>query len=66
MQEEGRQQRKDEEELAERKRKREADEKWDKGREDRIGSWRDFKQGVKNGVETGGDKKKKKKIKVLG
>ncbi|KAI9728130.1 MAG: hypothetical protein M1828_004591 [Chrysothrix sp. TS-e1954] len=67
MQEEGRQQRKDDEELAERKRKREEEEKWDKGREGRIDKWRDFKvPGLKNGGDGTGDKKKKKKLKVLG
>lgn len=65
MQEEGRAQRKEDEELQERKRKREADQKWEESREQRIGSWRDFqKKTTGNGVD--GEKKKKKKMKVLG
>ncbi|KAF1915261.1 hypothetical protein BDU57DRAFT_450713 [Ampelomyces quisqualis] len=64
MREEGRQQRKDDEEAAERKRKRDHDDAWDKSREQRIGSWRDFTQGKK--PETEGGKKKKKKVKALG
>jgi DnaJ family protein C protein 8 len=64
MREEGRQQKKDDEEAAERKRKREHDDAWDKSREQRIGSWRDFQQGKK--PEPEGAKKKKKKVKALG
>ncbi|KAF2667615.1 hypothetical protein BT63DRAFT_426469 [Microthyrium microscopicum] len=62
MQEEGREQRKVDEEIEERKRKREHEVKWEATREQRIGSWRDFQKGK------GGDegKKKKKKLKVLG
>lgn len=65
MREEGRQQKKDDEEAAERKRKRDHDDAWDKSREQRIGSWRDFTQGKKPEPE-GGQKKKKKKVKALG
>jgi DnaJ family protein C protein 8 len=64
MREEGRQQTKDDEEAAERKRKREHDDAWEKTRESRIGSWRDFQQGKK--PEPEGGKKKKKKVKALG
>jgi DnaJ family protein C protein 8 len=64
MREEGRQQKKEEEEAAERKRKREHDDAWEKSREQRIGSWRDFQQGKK--PEPEGGKKKKKKVKALG
>lgn len=75
MQEEGRQQRKEDEEVEARKRKREHESKWEETREVRIGSWRDFQKakGVSVGVPgvssaTTGDneKKKKKKLKVLG
>jgi DnaJ family protein C protein 8 len=62
MQDEGRQQKKEEEELDERKRKREHEQKWEATREQRIGSWRDFQKG--KAVET--EKKKKKKLKVIG
>jgi len=61
MQEEGRQQRKEEAEAAERKRKREHEQDWEKSREQRIGSWREFS---KKGAGEGG--KKKKKMKTLG
>jgi DnaJ family protein C protein 8 len=64
MREEGRQQKKEDEEAAERKRKREHDDAWEKTREQRIGSWRDFSQGKKSEPE--GGKKKKKKVKALG
>ncbi|KAH7414502.1 hypothetical protein DE146DRAFT_600991 [Phaeosphaeria sp. MPI-PUGE-AT-0046c] len=64
MREEGRQQKKEDEELAERKRKRAHDDAWEKSREQRIGSWRDFTQGKK--PEPEGAKKKKKKVKALG
>ena len=68
MQEEGREQRKLDEEIEERKRKRDHDQAWEQTREGRIGSWRDFQQGVKAGVGKEGDAgvKKKKKMKVLG
>lgn len=61
MKEEGRQQRKDDEEIAERKRKREHEQKWEASRDGRIETWRDFQKGVK----TGGTKKKQK-MKTLG
>lgn len=63
LQEEGREQRKEEEELEARKRKRDNDKKWEDTREERIGSWRDFQKGRK---PSGDEKKKKKKMKVLG
>jgi DnaJ family protein C protein 8 len=59
MQEEGREQKKADEELEVRKRKREHEQDWEATREERIGSWRDFQKG-------GADKKKKKKPKPLG
>ncbi|KAK0808032.1 DnaJ sub C member 8 [Friedmanniomyces endolithicus] len=62
MQEEGRERRKEEAEVTERKRKRDAEVEWEKTREGRIGSWREFS---KKGVAAGGDKKKKK-MKTLG
>jgi len=62
LQEEGKQRQKEEEEIAERKRKREHAVKWEDTRDERIGSWRDFKK--EKAVE--GEKKKKKKMKVLG
>jgi len=58
MQEEGREQKKADEELHARKRKREHEQDWEKTRDQRIGSWRDFQKG--------GEKKKKKKAKPLG
>ena len=68
MQEEGREQRKADEEIEERKRKRDHEQAWEQTREGRIGSWRDFQQGVKTGGAKEGDAgtKKKKKMKVLG
>ncbi|KAL8682185.1 MAG: hypothetical protein Q9186_001722 [Xanthomendoza sp. 1 TL-2023] len=67
LQEEGREQRKQDEEVAERKRRREHEVKWEESREDRIGSWRDFKKGgVNAGKGEGEGKQKKKKLKVLG
>ena len=66
MQEEGREQRKQDEEIAERKRRREHEVEWEKTREGRIDSWRDFQHG-KGKAQTGGEQKKKKqKLKVLG
>ena len=68
LREQGREQRKVEEEMEDRKRKRENDQKWEETREQRIGSWRDFQKGLKAGGQangTGGEKKKKK-MKVLG
>ena len=68
MQEEGREQRKADEEIEARKRKRDHEVAWEQSRESRIGSWRDFKGGkaLGAGVEGKGDGKKKKKLKVLG
>lgn len=77
MQEEGREKRKEEEELDTRKRKREQEQRWEESREERISSWRDFagkakvKEAPTNGEAVGklagaGEKKKKKKLKVLG
>lgn len=64
MQEEGREQRKVDTELEERKRKRQHDQDWEATRDQRINSWRSFKQG-----KSGGDsekKTKKKKLKPIG
>lgn len=61
MQEEGRQQRKDEEEIADRKRKRDYEQKWEASRDGRIDSWRDFQKADKTST-----KKKKPKIASLG
>lgn len=68
LREEGRQQRKEDEEIAERKRKREAEQKWEDSRDTRISSWRDFQKVGKSGptVEGGAGPKKKKKVKPLG
>lgn len=60
LREEGRAQRKEEEEMAERKRKRDHEDAWEKTRDTRINSWRDFQKG------SDGSKKKKKKVKSLG
>lgn len=65
MQEEGREQRKADDELEARKRKREHEVAWEQTREDRIGSWRDF-TGKKGGEKDKDGGKKKKKMKVLG
>ena len=62
MQEEGREQAKEEAELEERKRKRDHERDWEKTRDTRINSWREFQKGGKK-AEAGG---KKKKMKVLG
>lgn len=67
MQEEGREQKKADEELEQRKRKRDHEVAWEQSRENRIGSWRDFKG--KAATAAGSEKeggKKKKKMKVLG
>ncbi|KAF3005684.1 hypothetical protein E8E13_005024 [Curvularia kusanoi] len=64
MREEGRQQKKEEEEAADRKRKRDHEQAWEKSRDTRINSWRDYQQGKK--PEADGAKKKKKKVKALG
>lgn len=61
MQEEGRERQKEEDEIEARKRKRDQDKAWEDSREERIGSWRDWQKGQKDG-----EKKKKKKMKVLG
>ncbi|KAI5363167.1 Putative DnaJ domain, Chaperone J-domain superfamily [Septoria linicola] len=61
MQEEGREKAREEAELAERKRKREHEQDWEKTRDQRIGSWREFSQ-KKSGEKAG----KKKKMKTLG
>jgi DnaJ family protein C protein 8 len=66
MQEEGRAQAKEEEEIQERKRKRDHQEQWEATRDKRIGSWRDFQKGKKEAGPEGGEKKKKKKLKMLG
>jgi DnaJ family protein C protein 8 len=58
MQEEGREQKKVDEEMEVRKRKREHEQDWEATREQRIGSWREFQKG--------GEKKKKKKAKPIG
>ncbi|KAI9833068.1 MAG: hypothetical protein M1838_005595 [Thelocarpon superellum] len=59
LQEEGREQRKQDEELELKKRKRDHESAWEGTREGRISSWRDFQKG-------GEKKKKKKKQKPLG
>ena len=61
MQEEGRQQRREEEEATERKRKRDHQQDWEKTREQRIDSWRNFQKKDKDE-----GKGKKKKMKTLG
>jgi DnaJ homolog subfamily C member 8 len=63
MQEEGREKRKEDEELDQRKRKRDQEKKWEETRDERIGSWRDFQKGAK---KDSGKEGKKKKMKVLG
>ena len=63
MAEEGRAQRKEDEEIEERKRKRDHEQAWEQTREQRIGSWRDFKKGTAASAES---KKKKKKMKPIG
>ncbi|TID21323.1 Heat shock protein DnaJ [Venturia nashicola] len=72
MREEGAQQKKEDEEIARRRAQRDEKERWEATRDDRIGSWRDFKKGEKrkdsDGAATptaGPEKKKKKKMKVL-
>lgn len=66
MQEEGRQQRKEDEELEVRKRKREHEQDWEKTRDARIGSWRDFQKGTAAKKDGGEKTKKKKKMKPIG
>ena len=60
MAQEGREKAKEDDAVAEFKRKREHEKEWEQTREERISSWRDFKQ-------KGADQKaKKKKMKLLG
>ena len=61
---EGRQQRKEEEEIDARKRRREHEVDWEETRDQRISSWRDFKKTVAG--PAGQDKRKKKKVKPIG
>ncbi|KAI1337397.1 DnaJ domain-containing protein [Xylariaceae sp. FL0016] len=62
MQEEGREQRRVDEETDARKRKRQHEQDWESTRDQRIDSWRQFKNG-----KSGDDgKKKKKKLKPIG
>ncbi|KAK3390384.1 hypothetical protein B0H63DRAFT_113030 [Podospora didyma] len=65
LQEEGREQRRVDEETEVRKRKRQHEEDWEKTRDQRIDSWRTFQKGKTGGGE-GSDKKKKKKLKPIG
>ncbi|PFH59526.1 hypothetical protein XA68_12229 [Ophiocordyceps unilateralis] len=65
MQEEGREQRKVDAELEERKRKRQHDQDWEATREQRIDSWRSF-QKAKSGSADPVKKSKKKKLKPIG
>ncbi|GAB0133739.1 hypothetical protein EsDP_00002136 [Epichloe bromicola] len=62
MQEEGRELRKQDADLEERKRKRQHEQDWEATRDERISSWRTFQKGK----STDGDKKKKKKLKPIG
>lgn len=67
--EEGRTQRKEDEELSERKRKRDHDQAWEASREKRIDSWRGFRKGPSGGTDAtngmgAGEKTKKKKAKM--
>jgi DnaJ homolog subfamily C member 8 len=64
--EEGREQRKMEEEAEARKRKREHEIAWEQSRESRIDSWRDFQGKASSGKKGEEGGKKKKKMKVLG
>ena len=65
MQEEGREQRREDEELEARKRKRQHDQDWEATRDQRINSWRSFQKGKSSGDSAGGAKKKKK-LKPIG
>ncbi len=65
MQEEGREQRRIDEEAEVRKRKRQHEQDWEATRDQRIDSWRQFRKGNTGGDESGG-KKKKKKLKPIG
>ncbi|CCT64083.1 hypothetical protein H9Q69_009637 [Fusarium xylarioides] len=60
LQEEGREQRRTDAEVEERKRKRQHEQDWEATRDERISSWRQFQKG------SGGEKKKKKKLKPIG
>ncbi|KLO97806.1 molecular chaperone (DnaJ superfamily) [Fusarium fujikuroi] len=60
LQEEGREQRRADAEVEERKRKRQHEQDWEATRDERISSWRQFQKG------SGGEKKKKKKLKPIG
>lgn len=62
MQEEGREQRKVDQDLEDRKRKRQHEQDWESTRDQRIDSWRQFQKG-KSGDDS---KKKKKKLKPIG
>ncbi|GAP86362.1 putative like subfamily C member 8 [Rosellinia necatrix] len=64
MQEEGREQRKVDDELEARKRKRQHEQDWESTRDQRIDSWRQFQKGKSSGGDDG--KKKKKKLKPIG
>ncbi|KAI1149767.1 DnaJ domain-containing protein [Nemania diffusa] len=64
MQEEGREQRKADDELEVRKRKRQHEQDWEATRDQRIDSWRQFQKGKSSGGDDG--KKKKKKLKPIG
>ncbi|KAI2628369.1 DnaJ domain-containing protein [Xylaria nigripes] len=64
MQEEGREQRKADDDLEARKRKRQHEQDWEATRDQRIDSWRQFQKGKSSGGDDG--KKKKKKLKPIG
>ncbi|KAI1174621.1 DnaJ domain-containing protein [Nemania sp. FL0916] len=64
LQEEGREQRKADEEIDARKRKRQHEQDWEATRDQRIDSWRQFQKGKGSGGDDG--KKKKKKLKPIG
>ncbi|KAI1826513.1 DnaJ domain-containing protein [Xylaria intraflava] len=64
MQEEGREQRRAEDDLEARKRKRQHEQDWEATRDQRIDSWRQFQKGKSSGGDDG--KKKKKKLKPIG
>ncbi|KAI2465690.1 DnaJ-domain-containing protein [Annulohypoxylon bovei var. microspora] len=61
MQEEGREQRRADAEVEDRKRKRQHEQDWESTRDQRIDSWRQFQKS-----KSGDDKKKKKKLKPIG
>lgn len=76
LQEEGREQRRADDELEVRKRKRQHEQDWEATRDQRIDSWRQFQKGKSTsgvggggagaGVGDDGSKKKKKKLKPIG